>query len=87
MNKKNVSPAKRALYSSRAKGRSLSTTRALSVHVPDQQECTCHNKFKVFIYSLFPFPEEGKVDDRAKMSVAAKRSLFRVHFLPHETHD
>jgi len=33
MNKKNVSPAKRALSSSRAKG--LSTTRALSVHVPD----------------------------------------------------
>jgi len=33
---KKVSPAERALYSSRAKGRSLSTTRALSVHVPDE---------------------------------------------------
>lgn len=26
---------------------------------------------------------EEKLDDRAKMSVAAKRSLFRVHFLLH----
>lgn len=25
--------------------------------------------------------DEEKLDDRAKMSVAAKRSLFRVHFL------
>ena len=26
-------------------------------------------------------PDEEKLDERAKMSVAAKRSLFRVHFL------
>lgn len=31
---------------------------------------------------FFPVDEE-KLDDRAKMSVAAKRSLFRVHVLTH----